>query len=146
MNMAVGKTWVPSRFLKDMNEAIYGSFEGVQTIAEESSTYPGVTHPVYAGGLGFGMKWMMGWMNDTLKYFKNDPIDRKHHHHQLTFSDTYAFTENFMLPFSHDEVVHGKSSMIYKMPGDEWQKFANLRVLYAYMFTQPGTKLLVYGQ
>ncbi|TCD00831.1 1,4-alpha-glucan branching protein GlgB [Pedobacter psychroterrae] len=132
-------------FLKDLNEAIYGNFEGVQTIAEESSTYPGVTNPVYAGGLGFGMKWMMGWMNDTLKYFKNDPINRKHHHHQLTFSVTYAFSENFMLPFSHDEVVHGKSSMIYKMPGDEWQKFANLRVLYAYMFTQPGTKLLFMG-
>jgi len=132
-------------FLKDLNEAIYGNFEGVHTIAEESSTYPGVTNPVYAGGLGFGMKWMMGWMNDTLKYFKNDPINRKHHHHQLTFSVTYAFSENFMLPFSHDEVVHGKSSMIYKMPGDEWQKFANLRVLYAYMFTQPGTKLLFMG-
>jgi 1,4-alpha-glucan branching enzyme len=132
-------------FLKDMNEAVYGSFQGVHTIAEESSTYPGVTHPVHAGGLGFGMKWMMGWMNDTLKYFKNDPLNRKHHHHQLTFSITYAFSENFMLPFSHDEVVHGKSSMIYKMPGDEWQKFANLRVLYAYMFTQPGTKLLFMG-
>lgn len=132
-------------FLKDLNEAVYGNYEGVHTIAEESSTYPGVTHPVYAGGLGFGMKWMMGWMNDTLKYFKNDPINRKFHHHQLTFSVTYAFSENFMLPFSHDEVVHGKSSMIYKMPGDEWQKFANLRVLYAYMFTQPGTKLLFMG-
>jgi 1,4-alpha-glucan branching enzyme len=132
-------------FLKDMNEAVYGNYEGVHTIAEESSTYPGVTHPVHAGGLGFGMKWMMGWMNDTLKYFKNDPINRKHHHHQLTFSITYAFSENFMLPFSHDEVVHGKSSMIYKMPGDEWQKFANLRVLYAYMFTQPGSKLLFMG-
>jgi 1,4-alpha-glucan branching enzyme len=133
------------QFLKDLNEAVYGNFEGVQTIAEESSTYPGVTHPVHAGGLGFGMKWMMGWMNDTLKYFKNDPINRKFHHHQLTFSITYAFSENFMLPFSHDEVVHGKSSMIYKMPGDEWQKFANLRLLYAYMFTQPGTKLLFMG-
>jgi 1,4-alpha-glucan branching enzyme len=132
-------------FLRDMNEAVYGSFEGVHTIAEESSTYPGVTRPVHEGGLGFGMKWMMGWMNDTLTYFKNDPINRKHHHHQLTFSITYAFSENFMLPFSHDEVVHGKSSMIYKMPGDEWQKFANLRVLYAYMFTQPGTKLLFMG-
>ncbi|RYG13449.1 MAG: 1,4-alpha-glucan branching protein GlgB, partial [Chitinophagaceae bacterium] len=133
------------KFLQDMNEAVYGNFEGVQTIAEESSTYDGVTRPVYAGGLGFGMKWMMGWMNDTLKYFKNDPIHRKYHHHQLTFSLTYAFTENFMLPFSHDEVVHGKSSMIYKMPGDEWQKFANLRTLYGYMFTHPGTKLLFMG-
>lgn len=132
-------------FLKDLNEAVYGNFEGVHTIAEESSTYPGVTHPVYAGGLGFGMKWMMGWMNDTLKYFKNDPIHRQFHHHQLTFSSSYAFSENFMLPFSHDEVVHGKSSMIYKMPGDEWQKFANLRTLYAYMYTHPGTKLLFMG-
>ena len=133
------------KFLQDMNEAVYGNFEGVQTIAEESSTFDGVTRPVYAGGLGFGMKWMMGWMNDTLKYFKNDPIYRKFNHHQLTFSMTYAFTENFMLPFSHDEVVHGKSSMIYKMPGDEWQKFANLRTLYGYMFTHPGTKLLFMG-
>jgi 1,4-alpha-glucan branching enzyme len=132
-------------FLKDLNEAIYGNFSGVQTIAEESSTFDGVTRPVYAGGLGFGMKWMMGWMNDTLKYFKNDPINRKFDHHQLTFSLTYAFTENFMLPFSHDEVVHGKSPMIYKMSGDEWQKFANLRSLYAYMFTHPGTKLLFMG-
>ena len=133
------------KFLKDMNEALYGNFKGVQTIAEESSTYDGVTRPVYAGGLGFGMKWMMGWMNDTLKYFKVDPIGRKHNHHQLTFSMTYAFTENFMLPLSHDEVVHGKSPMIYKMPGDEWQKFANLRALYAYMWTHPGAKLLFMG-
>lgn len=132
-------------FLKDLNEAVYGNFQGVQTIAEESSTFDGVTRPVFAGGLGFGMKWMMGWMNDTLKYFKNDPINRKYYHHQLTFSISYAFSENFMLPFSHDEVVHGKSSMIYKMPGDEWQKFANLRSLYAYMFTHPGTKLLFMG-
>lgn len=134
-----------TRFLRDLNVAVYRDFEGVHTIAEESSTYPGVTRPVHDGGLGFGMKWMMGWMNDTLKYFKNDPINRRYHHYQLTFSITYAFSENFMLPFSHDEVVHGKSSMIYKMPGDEWQKFANLRVLYAYMFTQPGTKLLFMG-
>ncbi|MBB6269601.1 1,4-alpha-glucan branching enzyme [Pedobacter cryoconitis] len=133
------------QFLKDLNESIYTNFKGVQTIAEESSTYPGVTHPVSEGGLGFGMKWMMGWMNDTLKYFKTDPIDRKYNHHQLTFSITYAFSEKFMLPFSHDEVVHGKSSMIYKMPGDEWRKHANLRLLYAYMFTQPGTKLLFMG-
>ncbi|GAB1463248.1 1,4-alpha-glucan branching protein GlgB [Pedobacter sp.] len=133
------------KFLKDMNETLYGNFNGIQTIAEESSTYDGVTRPVYAGGLGFGMKWMMGWMNDTLKYFKLNPINRKHHHHQLTFSLTYAFTENFMLPLSHDEVVHGKSPMIYKMPGDEWQKFANLRALYAYMWTHPGAKLLFMG-
>lgn len=133
------------KFLQDMNEAIYGNFKGVQTIAEESSTYDGVTRPVYAGGLGFGMKWMMGWMNDTLKYFKLNPISRKYHHHQLTFSLTYAFTENFMLPLSHDEVVHGKSPMIYKMPGDEWQKFANLRALYSYMWTHPGAKLLFMG-
>lgn len=133
------------QFLKDLNEAVYGNYDGVLTIAEESSTYPGVTHPVREGGLGFGLKWMMGWMNDTLKYFKHDPIDRKFHHHQLTFSVTYAFSEKFMMPFSHDEVVHGKSSMIYKMPGDEWQKFANLRTLYAYMFTQPGSKLLFMG-
>jgi 1,4-alpha-glucan branching enzyme len=132
-------------FLKDMNEAVYGNFKGVQTIAEESSEYDGVTRPVYAGGLGFGQKWMMGWMNDTLKYFKNDPIARKHNHHQLTFSISYAFGENFTLPFSHDEVVHGKSPMIYKMPGDEWQKFSNLRSLYGYMFTHPGTKLLFMG-
>ena len=133
------------QFLQDMNEAIYSNFEGVQTIAEESSTYPGVTRPVSENGLGFGMKWMMGWMNDTLKYFKLDPINRSYYHHRLTFSITYAFTERFMLPFSHDEVVHGKSSMIYKMPGNEWEKFANLRVLYLYMFTQPGTKLLFMG-
>ena len=133
------------KFLKDMNEALYGNFKGIQTIAEESSTYDGVTRPVYAGGLGFGMKWMMGWMNDTLKYFKLNPISRKFNHHQLTFSMTYAFTENFMLPLSHDEVVHGKSPMIYKMPVDEWQKFANLRALYTYMWTHPGAKLLFMG-
>ncbi len=133
------------QFLQDLNIAVYGNFDGVQTIAEESSTYPGVTHPVHAGGLGFGMKWMMGWMNDTLKYFKVDTLNRKHHHNQLSFSMTYAFTENFMLPFSHDEVVHGKSPMLYKMPGDDWQKFANLRALYGYMFTHPGAKLLFMG-
>ncbi|UKT64450.1 1,4-alpha-glucan branching protein GlgB [Pedobacter mucosus] len=133
------------QFLKDLNEAIYVNFNGVQTIAEESSTFDGVTRPVYAGGLGFGMKWMMGWMNDTLKYFKVDPIGRKNSHNQLSFSMTYAFTENFMLPFSHDEVVHGKSPMLYKMPGDDWQKFANLRALYGYMFAHPGAKLLFMG-
>lgn len=133
------------KFSQDLNESIYGSFEGVQTIAEESSTYPGVTSPVYAGGLGFGMKWMMGWMNDTLEYFKLDPIARKHQQNQLSFSMSYAFSENFMLPFSHDEVVHGKSPMLFKMPGDEWQKAANVRALYGYMFTHPGAKLLFMG-
>lgn len=133
------------QFLQDLNVAVYGNFDGVQTIAEESSTYPGVTHPVHSGGLGFGMKWMMGWMNDTLKYFKINTLERKHYHHQLSFSLTYAFQENFMLPFSHDEVVHGKSPMLYKMPGDDWQKFANLRALYGYMFTHPGAKLLFMG-
>ncbi|MGY3053649.1 1,4-alpha-glucan branching enzyme [Pedobacter sp. UYEF25] len=133
------------KFLQDLNESIYSSFEGVQTIAEESSTYPGVTAPVNAGGLGFGMKWMMGWMNDTLKYFKLDPIARKFNHHSLSFSMTYAFSENFMLPFSHDEVVHGKSPMLFKMPGDDWQKAANVRALYGYMFTHPGAKLLFMG-
>ncbi|TDG36673.1 1,4-alpha-glucan branching protein GlgB [Pedobacter changchengzhani] len=133
------------KFLQDLNETLYGNFKGVQTIAEESSTFDGVTRPVYDGGLGFGMKWMMGWMNDTLKYFKVDPLGRKHHHNSLSFSMSYAFSENFMLPFSHDEVVHGKSPMLYKMPGDDWQKFANLRALYGYMFTHPGTKLLFMG-
>ncbi|PAM94739.1 glycogen-branching enzyme, partial [Flavobacterium sp. IR1] len=101
--------------------------------------------PTYMGGLGFGMKWMMGWMHDTLEYFKNDPIHRKHHQNTITFSTTYAFTENFMLPLSHDEVVYGKQSMINKMPGDDWNKFANLRSLYSYMYAHPGTKLLFMG-
>ena len=132
-------------FLKEFNEAVYGHFPDVQTIAEESTAWPGVTKPVFAGCLGFGMKWMVGWMNDTLKYFQQDPINRKYHHGQITFSTVYGFTENFMLPFSHDEVVHGKKSLVQKMPGDEWQRFANLRLLYTYMFTHPGTKLLFMG-
>jgi len=132
-------------FLKELNETIYGHFPDVQTIAEESTSWPGVSRPVYSGGLGFGMKWMMGWMHDSLTYFGHDPLYRQHHHAQLTFSMLYAFHENFMLPISHDEVVHGKRSMIYKMPGDEWQKFANLRAFYLYMFTHPGTKLLFMG-
>ncbi|UPK67676.1 1,4-alpha-glucan branching protein GlgB [Chitinophaga filiformis] len=132
-------------FLKHMNETIYRLFPDVQTIAEESTSFYGVSKPVYMGGLGFGMKWMMGWMNDTLAYFKRDPYHRKWHQDQLTFSIAYAFTENFMLPLSHDEVVHGKSPMLYKMPGDDWQKFANLRLMYSYMFTHPGTKLLFMG-
>ena len=132
-------------FLKHMNETIYHLFPDVQTIAEESTSFYGVSKPVFMGGLGFGMKWMMGWMNDTLAYFKRDPYHRKWHQDQLTFSIAYAFTENFMLPLSHDEVVHGKSPMLYKMPGDDWQKFANLRLMYSYMFTHPGTKLLFMG-
>ncbi|MFM2395140.1 MAG: 1,4-alpha-glucan branching protein GlgB, partial [Bacteroidota bacterium] len=125
-------------FIKDFNEAIYSKIKGVHTIAEESTAFAGVTHPVYAGGLGFGMKWMMGWMNDTISYFSKPPIYRKFHQDNITFSIVYSFSENFILPFSHDEVVHGKASMIYKMPGDEKEKFANLRALYGYMFTHPG--------
>ncbi|MNF29888.1 1,4-alpha-glucan branching enzyme GlgB [compost metagenome] len=132
-------------FLKDFNEAVYSNFEGVQTIAEESTSFPMVSRPTYAGGLGFGMKWMMGWMHDTLEYFKKETVYRKYHQNDLTFSMTYAFSENFMLPLSHDEVVYGKQSIAGRMPGDEWQKFANLRLLYSYMFTHPGTKLLFMG-
>ncbi|HVW97983.1 MAG TPA: 1,4-alpha-glucan branching protein GlgB [Mucilaginibacter sp.] len=132
-------------FLKEFNEAVYNVFPDVQTIAEESTSFTGVSRPVYAGGLGFGMKWMMGWMHDSIKYFSTDPIYRKYHHNQITFSLIYAFTENFMLPFSHDEVVYGKGSMLRKMPGDEWQQFANLRLIYSYMFTHPGAKLLFMG-
>lgn len=132
-------------FLKELNETVYSAFPDVQTIAEESTAFYGVSRPVFMGGLGFGMKWMMGWMNDTLDYFKKDPYYRQWHQNQITFSIIYAFSENFMLPLSHDEVVHGKASMIYKMPGDEWQKFANLRLMYTYMFTHPGAKLLFMG-
>jgi 1,4-alpha-glucan branching enzyme len=131
--------------LKEFNEAVYSHFPDTQTIAEESTSFTGVSRPVYTGGLGFGMKWMMGWMHDTIKYFSTDPLYRRYHHNQITFSLIYAFTENFMLPFSHDEVVYGKGSMLRKMPGDEWQQFANLRMMYSYMFTHPGTKLLFMG-
>jgi 1,4-alpha-glucan branching enzyme len=132
-------------FIKDFNEAIYKEIKDVHTIAEESTSYAGVTHPISSGGLGFGMKWMMGWMNDTIDYFKKPPIYRKFHQNNITFSIVYAFSENFILPFSHDEVVHGKAPMLYKMPGNEWEKFANLRALYGYMFTHPGGKLLFMG-
>ena len=132
-------------FLKEFNEAVYSSFEGVQTIAEESTSFPMVSRPTFVGGLGFGMKWMMGWMHDTLQYFQKETVYRKYHQNDLTFGMTYVFSENFMLPLSHDEVVYGKKSIAGRMPGDEWQKFANLRLLYGYMFMHPGAKLLFMG-
>ncbi len=132
-------------FIKDLNETLYRDFPDIQTIAEEATDWPGVSKPTSMGGLGFGMKWMMGWMHDTLNYFKTDPIMRAGIQDKFSFSMMYYYDENFMLPLSHDEVVHGKSPMIYKMPGDEWQKFANLRLLYAYMFMHPGAKLLFMG-
>lgn len=132
-------------FLKEFNEAVYAKFPDVHTIAEESTSWPMVSRPTYIGGLGFGMKWMMGWMHDTLEYFKKDPVHRQHHQNEITFSAYYAFTENFMLPLSHDEVVYGKNPLLYKMPGDEWQQFANLRALYGYMYAHPGAKLLFMG-
>lgn len=132
-------------FLREFNETLYREFPDAQSIAEESTAWPSVSRPTYVGGLGFGQKWMMGWMHDTLNFFKKDPIYRRHHHSDITFSLVYAFTENFQLPFSHDEVVHGKGSLINRMPGDEWQRFANLRLLFGYMYTHPGTKLLFMG-
>jgi 1,4-alpha-glucan branching enzyme len=132
-------------FLKEFNEQVYSANPDVITIAEESTSWSGVSRPTYLGGLGFGQKWMMGWMHDTLHFFQKDPVHRKHHLNEITFSLMYAFTENFMLPLSHDEVVHGKGSLIGRMPGDEWQRFANLRLLHSYMYTHPGTKLLFMG-
>lgn len=132
-------------FLQEFNTVVYQEYPDVMTIAEESSDFPMLTKPVHNGGIGFGMKWMMGWMHDTLKYFKEDPINRKYHHDKITFTSMYMYNENYMMPLSHDEVVHGKASMIYKMFGDEWQKFANLRALYTYMYTHPGAKLLFMG-
>ena len=132
-------------FIKDLNITLYRDFPAIQTIAEEASDWPGISQPVFMDGLGFGMKWMMGWMHDTLDYFKLDPIMRSGAQDKFSFSMMYYYDEHFMLPLSHDEVVHGKSPMLYKMPGDEWQKFANLRLMYAYMFTHPGTKLLFMG-
>ncbi len=132
-------------FLQDLNKAVYKSFPDTVTIAEESSDFPMLTKPVAVGGVGFGMKWMMGWMHDTLKFFSQNREGRIDDYHKLTFASAYAFNENYMMPLSHDEVVHGKASLIYKMDGDEWQKFANLRTLFVYMFTQPGAKLIFMG-
>jgi 1,4-alpha-glucan branching enzyme len=132
-------------FITDLNETLYRDFPDIQTIAEEATDWPKISKPTFEGGLGFGMKWMMGWMHDTLDYFNLDPIFRQFQQDKFSFSMMYFYDENFMLPLSHDEVVHGKSPMLYKMPGDEWQKFANLRILYTYMFTHPGSKLLFMG-
>jgi len=148
--------WIPNQygghdnieaiqFMRRLNEILYAAFPDIQMVAEESTSWSMVSRPVSSGGLGFGMKWNMGWMHDTLKYMSENPVNRKYHHNQLTFSMWYAFYENFILPLSHDEVVHGKGSLIGKMPGDEWQRFANLRLLFSYFYTHPGKKLLFMG-
>ncbi|HWO38190.1 MAG TPA: 1,4-alpha-glucan branching protein GlgB [Candidatus Acidoferrum sp.] len=148
--------WIPNRyggkenldairFLRALNEHVYAAFPDVMMIAEESTAWPQVSRPTYVGGLGFGLKWNLGWMHDVLDYFSNDPVFRSYQHNKITFSLAYVFSENFVLPFSHDEVVYGKGSMLRKMPGDEWQKFANLRLLYGFMFGHPGRKLLFMG-
>jgi 1,4-alpha-glucan branching enzyme len=149
--------WLPNRYggnenleaidwIRELNEQVHGEFPGAAVIAEESTAWPQVTRPTYVGGLGFTLKWNMGWMHDTLSYLTQDPVHRSYHHDRLTFGMLYADTENFLLPLSHDEVVHGKGSLLHKMPGDDWQKFANLRLLYCYQFTYPGKKLLFMGQ
>jgi 1,4-alpha-glucan branching enzyme len=148
--------WIPNQyggrenleavsFLRALNEAVYSEHPDIQTIAEESTAWPMVSRPTYVGGLGFGLKWDMGWMHDTLEYMRKDPVHRKFHHDRITFRMIYAFHENFVLPLSHDEVVHGKGSLMGQMSGDDWQKFANLRLLYGCMYAQPGKKLLFMG-
>jgi 1,4-alpha-glucan branching enzyme len=148
--------WLPNRlggrenleaiaFLRELNTVVHDQVPGTLIMAEESTSWPQVTRPVHVDGLGFDLKWNMGWMNDTLAYMAHEPVHRKYHQNTLTFSMLYAFTENFLLPLSHDEVTHGKRSLLYRMPGDEWQRFANLRLLYTYLFTHPGKKLLFMG-
>jgi 1,4-alpha-glucan branching enzyme len=148
--------WIPNRhggrenleaidLLQRTNGLVYGAVDGIMTVAEESTAYPGVSRPVHDGGLGFGFKWNMGWMNDTLEYIGKDPVYRRHHHDKMTFGLLYAFTENFILPISHDEVVHGKGSMLQRMPGNDWERFANLRAYYGFMWGHPGKKLLFMG-
>jgi 1,4-alpha-glucan branching enzyme len=148
--------WIPNQYggrenleaislIRQINETAYRGFPDTQTYAEESTDWAMVSRPTYAGGLGFGVKWDMGWMHDTLKYMSKNPIHRRYHHNEMTFRGLYAFTENFILPLSHDEVSHGKGSLVGKMPGDDWQKFANLRLLFGWMFGQPGKKLLFMG-
>ncbi|MDX1606965.1 MAG: 1,4-alpha-glucan branching enzyme, partial [Candidatus Competibacterales bacterium] len=148
--------WIPNQyggnenleaidFIRELNRVTHSEVPGVLMMAEESTSWPQVSRPTYLGGLGFDLKWNMGWMNDTLSYVSREPVHRRYHHNKLTFSMLYAFTENFLLPLSHDEVVHGKQSLLNRMPGDEWQRFANLRLLYSYMFTHPGKKLLFMG-
>ena len=148
--------WVPNAFggredleavsfLRELNEVLHDREPGVLSIAEESTAWPGVSRPTHLGGLGFGFKWNMGWMHDTLEYFSKEPIHRRFHHHELTFSMVYAWNENFVLPLSHDEVVHGKGSLLARMPGDRWQRFANLRALYGYMWAHPGQAAALHG-
>ena len=153
---AVEGEWIPNKyggrenleaveFLQSFNAELYRQYPGTFSVAEESTSWPGVSKPTDAGGLGFGYKWNMGWMNDSLEYMKRDPVHRQHHHNELSFGLVYAFDENFILPLSHDEVVHGKGSLIARMPGDAWQQFANLRAYYGFMWAHPGKKLLFMG-